>query len=116
MFIKQTNKKLENRLAVALILIASISGWGQSREEQADYISLVWNSNMPDDLRDFFDQEKIRTTYKINKDLNPFYLRGDFDGDKKMDYALAAIEIKTEKKGILIYHSRDKVTLYIRSW
>jgi hypothetical protein len=88
------------------MLITSIYGWGQSREDQerADYINLVWSSNMPDDLRDFYDQEKIRTTYKINKDLNPFYLRGDFDGDKKIDYALAVIELKTDKKGILIYH------------
>ena len=64
---------------------------------------------MPDELRDFYDQENIRTTYKINKDLNPFYLRGDFDGDKKIDYAFAVIEIKTDKKGILIYHLGTKM-------
>ena len=98
------------RLTIALILTTAIYGWGQTREEQerADYINLVWNSNMPDDLRDFYDQEKIRTTYKINRDLNPFYLRGDFNGDKKTDYALAVIESKTDKKGILIYHPATK--------
>lgn len=99
------------RLTIALILATSIYASGQSVEERqrADYVILVWNSNMPDELRDFYEQEKIRTTYKINKDLNPFYLRGDFDGDKKMDYALAVVEIKTEKKGILIYHSGTKM-------
>ena len=98
------------RFTIALILATSICASGQSVEEQqrADYVSLVWNSNMPDELRDFYDQEKIRTTYKINKDLNPFYLRGDFDGDKKIDYALAVIESKTHKKGILIYHPATK--------
>ena len=98
-------------LTTALILATSFYCWGQSVEEQqrADYISLVWSSNMPDELRDFYGQEKIRTTYKINKDLNPFYLRGDFDGDRKMDYALAIVEIKTEKKGILIYHIGTKL-------
>ena len=50
----------------------------------------------------------IKTNYKINKDLNPFYLRGDFNGDKKIDYALAVIESKTGKKGILIYHPATK--------
>lgn len=95
------------RLTIALILATTIYSWGQNRE-QADYINLVWNSNMPDDLQGFYNQEKIQTTYKINKDLNPFYLRGDFDGDEKMDYALAVIEIKTEKKGILIYHLGTK--------
>jgi hypothetical protein len=100
-----------NRLTIALILVTYIYASGQSVEEQqrADYVSLVWSSNMPDELRDFYDQEKIRTTYRINKDLNPFYLRGDFDGDKKMDYALAVVEIKTDKKGILIYHSGTKM-------
>jgi hypothetical protein len=59
-------------------------------------------------LYNFYNQEKIRRAYKINRDLNPFYLRGDFDGDKKADYALAIVESKTAKKGILIYHSTNK--------
>jgi hypothetical protein len=98
-----------NRLTIILILtIPTIYGRGQEREEQADYIRLVWVSNMPDDLADFYNQEKIKTTYKINKSLNPFYLRGDFNGDKKVDYALAVIESTTDKKGILIYHPATK--------
>jgi len=62
-----------------------ICSWGQSKkkEQSEDRVQFVFNSNMPDNLRDFYEQEKIRTTYKINRDLNPFYLRGDFDGDKK---------------------------------
>lgn len=68
----------------------------------------MFDSNLPDNLRDFYEQEKIRTNYKINRDLNPFYLRGDFDGDKKIDYALAVVESKTNKKGILIYHPTTK--------
>ena len=96
------------KLAIAFILTTTIYSWGQSSKEQSDYINLVWSSNMPDDLRYFYNQEKIQTAYKINKNLNPFYLRGDFDGDKKIDYALAVIESKNDKKGILIYHPATK--------
>ena len=98
------------RLTTILILTYSTIACGQTSEEKerADYIQLVWNENMPDDLFDFYKQENIKSTYKINRDLNPFYLRVDFNGDKKVDYALAVIESKTDKKGILIYHPATK--------
>lgn len=103
---------MKKQTTILILTIATIACWGQTREEQekTDYIQLVWNSNMPDDLYEFFNQEDIKTNYKINKDLNPFYLRGDFNGDKKIDYALAVIESKTDKKGILIYHPATKTT------
>ena len=63
---------------------------------------------MPDDLYTLFNQDDIKKNYTINKELNPFFLRGDFNGDKKIDYALAVIELKTNKKGILIYHPATK--------
>jgi hypothetical protein len=80
--------------------------WGQTKEqkEKEDRLQFVFASNLPDILYKFYNQDKILTNYKINRDLNPFYLRGDFDGDKKIDYALAVIESTTEKKGFLIYH------------
>src|SRR5690606_4874337 len=95
------------RLTTILILTtATITSWGQTKEqkENESYLQFVFESNLPDNLYHFYNQDKIRTTYKINRDLNPFYLRGDFDGDGKIDYALAVIESKTNKKGILIYH------------
>lgn len=99
------------RLTTFLVLtIGTITCWGQTKEqkEKEEQLQFVFDSNLPDNLFDFYNQEKIRTTYKINRDLNPFYLRGDFDGDKKVDYALAVVESKTDKKGILIYHPATK--------
>ncbi|MFN7436485.1 MAG: hypothetical protein ACK5SJ_08585 [Bacteroidota bacterium] len=99
------------RLTTSFILtIATIACCGQTAEQKVNegQIQFVFNSNLPDDLYDFYNQEKIRTTYKINRDLNPFYLRGDFDGDKKIDYALAVVESRTDKRGILIYHPVTK--------
>ncbi|MFZ6009796.1 MAG: hypothetical protein ACOYXT_05550 [Bacteroidota bacterium] len=98
------------RTTILILTIATITCWGQTKEEKEkeDRVQFVFDSNLPDNLHDFFNQEKIRTTYKINRDLNPFYLRGDFDGDTKTDYVLAVIESTTDKKGFLIYHPSTK--------
>jgi hypothetical protein len=98
---------MKKRTTILLLTIATITCWGQTKEqkEKENYLKFVFESNLPDNLYHFYNQEKIRTTYKINQEINPFYLRGDFDGDKKADYALAVIESKTNKKGILIYHT-----------
>ena len=66
---------------ITFVFFIYIVSWDKT---QQGYLQLVWNSNMPDDLYDFFNQEDIKTNYKINKHLNPFYLRGDFNGDKKL--------------------------------
>jgi hypothetical protein len=101
---------MKRQTTILILTIAAITCWGQTREqnENEERLQFVFNSNLPDKLSDFYNQEKIRTTYKINRDINPFYLRGDFDGDKKIDYALAVIESTTEKKGFLIYHPSTK--------
>lgn len=98
------------RLFLLIIpIFINLTGWAQEvNQERADYIKLKWDSNFPDELYTFYNQEKIKNIYEINKDLNPLYLRGDFDGDKKIDYVLAIIETKTQKKGILIYHTEKK--------
>ncbi len=101
---------MKRRTTILILTLATIVCWGQTKEqkEKEDQIQFVFDSNLPDDLYNFYNQEDIRTKYKINRDLNPFYLRGDFNGDKKTDYALAVIESTTDKKGILIYHSTTK--------
>ncbi len=94
------------RLICCIVFFAlSISSFGQTAPEENDF---VFEANLPNEIRDFYDQEKIRTNYIIRKDLNPFYLRGDLDGDKKMDCALGITEKKSGKKGILIYHTGTK--------
>ncbi len=106
----QSRVQMKRRTTILILTIATLTCWGQTKEEKEkeERLQFVFGSNLPDDLYDFYNQEKIRTTYKINRDLNPFYLRGDFDGDKKTDYALAVIESATDKKGIIIYHPATK--------
>jgi hypothetical protein len=43
--------------------------------------------------------EQAEKGYSLNPGLNPFYLRGDFDGDGKADHAVAVI--REEKHGVL---------------
>lgn len=96
------------RLTTILFLTFATLTWGQTKGQKENRLEFLFDSNLPDNLYHFYNQEKIKTIYKFNRELNPFYLRGDFDGDKKIDYALAVIESTTDKKGILIYHPATK--------
>jgi hypothetical protein len=90
------------RLLIAFLLLTPTIALGQ---ESDDYKIFVFESNLPDELNHFYSQEIIKNAYSIRMDLNPFFLKGDFDGDKKQDYALSIVERKTNKKGILICHT-----------
>jgi len=97
------------RLLTILVLTIPTIGLGQGKNDQPE--TFVFESNLPDEIQEFY-KEKIKGIYSIRTDLNPFYIRGDFNGDKKQDYALSIVERKTDKNGILIYHSGTK-TYYI---
>jgi uncharacterized alpha/beta hydrolase family protein len=101
---------MQKQIIILALIFTIITCWGQTTEqnEKEIYTQLVFESNLPDNLYEFYNQERIRAAYKINRDLNPFYLRGDFDGDKNTDYALAVIQSKTNYKGFLIYHPSTK--------
>jgi hypothetical protein len=93
-----------NLFVVTLVLTIPTLLFGQGTHEQDKIFGL--ESNLPAEIENLYKQEKIKSIYSIRTDLNPFYLRGDFDGDKKQDYALGIVERKTDKKGILIYHTK----------
>ena len=99
------------KLLILLTLTIPTIVFGQGGNEQ--YKTFVFESNLPDELYNFYSQDKIKSNFLIRTDLNPFYLRGDFDGDKKQDYALSVVEKKTNKKGILIYHTGTKTDYII---
>jgi hypothetical protein len=57
----------------------------------------------------FWIHHSIRThefedKYEISFHINPFYQRGDFDGDGEPDYAVAIVNKKSKEKGIAIFH------------
>jgi hypothetical protein len=40
--------------------------------------------------------------YQVDPWLNPFYLSGDFDGDRQLDAALLVRDVRTQKRGIAV--------------
>jgi hypothetical protein len=50
--------------------------------------------------------------YEVSFSMNPFYLRGDFNGDGKIDVAVLVKQRSTGKSGIAIVHGgTSKVTI-----
>ncbi len=92
-------------ILLSLVIPTIAFGQGDNDEDKV----FIFQSNLPNELDHFYNQETIKANYSIRTDLNPFYLRGDFDGDNKQDYALSIVEKKTEKIGILVYHSGTKI-------
>lgn len=54
--------------------------------------------DMPPKLRELFGAPPMASRYDPSDRINPFYLRGDFDGDGKPDYAVL---IKAKSHGKL---------------
>ena len=55
----------------------------------------------------------LESAYVFSDRLNPFYLRGDFNGDGLQDVASLIEEVKTKRYGIAIFHSKEKNVIYI---
>jgi len=56
-------------------------------------------SSMPSELRALIKKQKLDLKYTpVYGEVNPYYLCGDFDGDKIRDYAVILKLIKTDKK------------------
>lgn len=89
------------KILIILIFTIPFVVLGQSNK---DHEVLVFETNLPDEVRDFYN-EMIKNEYSLRIDVNPFYLKGDFDGDKKLDYAINVLDRKTNKAGIVIYHT-----------
>lgn len=72
-----------------------------------EYTEYIQELNTPEWVRDLLDTSKLNTKYAFIYTINPFYLRGDFNGDKSNDVAILIKETKTNKAGIAIFHSTE---------
>ena len=75
-----------------------------SFSQDEDYEQFVLSSSLPAEIRTKF-QLHFSEDYLLNKNLNPFYLRGDFNGDQRIDYAISVINKESKKTGIVIFHT-----------
>ena len=74
---------------------------------QLDYSRKVaWN--LPDDAQKRLDEVKFFDYYQLSDGVNPFYVRGDLDGDGKPDYAILVTSKKTDNRFIVICRTGSK--------
>jgi hypothetical protein len=55
---------------------------------------------LPSVAADRFVREGIWKSYDLSGRLNPFYLRGDFDGDGKTDYVVLLVSLRDKREAI----------------
>lgn len=58
--------------------------------------------NLPEGLTTCLQSQKIFASYELSASINPFYLRGDFDGDGRIDHAILIKEKSTGRRGVCI--------------
>jgi len=64
--------------------------------------------NLPPSVFNRFESENFLKGYDLCDKINPFYLRGDFDGDGIADYAILVTSRSTKQVGIAIARSGAK--------
>jgi hypothetical protein len=80
-------------------LLCSFSVFGQNDQ----YLIM---HKMPEWFSDVFIKKGLLNEYFLSEYVNPFYFEEDFNNDGNLDIAVAIIDIKTLKKGILIVHGK----------
>ena len=60
--------------------------------------------NFPREAEFVFKASSYSKTHEIVIHLNPYYVQGDFNGDRKLDTAFFVRERKSGKIGIIVFH------------
>ena len=87
-----------------LFLLLTVIATPQTRVAQDEHP----NWNLPPEVSNRLQEENFASRYEISTKLNPFYLRGDFDGDSTPDYAVLVVNRATRVAGIAMIRSRTK--------
>jgi hypothetical protein len=83
------------------------------------FLLFVWNTpashaqeiveeNVPSEIAMAIELGPFAQSYSIDGSVNPFYLRGDFDGDGKADYAIRIKSKRSGELGFAIWLSSQK--------
>ncbi|MGB7624953.1 MAG: hypothetical protein WBN92_21605, partial [Terriglobia bacterium] len=68
--------------------------------------------SLPDEVSAKFAQQHLWDRYSISTRVNPFYQRGDFDGDGKPDFAvLVTANFSHEEAIVFVLSSRPKAII-----
>ena len=68
----------------------------------------VETENIPDEVLPIVETGRFAESFAVNGGMNPFYLRGDFDGDHKPDYAMWTKAKNSGQVGIAVWLSSKK--------
>jgi hypothetical protein len=79
-------------------------------EDNRDWVQ---RQNVPDWIVQLFSAKKLCAQYEFAFTLNPFYLRGDFNGDGKPDAAILVRNKESAKVGIAICHARKNEVFFV---
>ncbi|WP_303917911.1 hypothetical protein [Draconibacterium sediminis] len=94
---------------IIFICLFGLNTYGQRLN--IDDFKLV--ESLPDWITFKIDEIKTEKDLLLDKEMNPFYLETDFNGDDKLDIAFCVKDKLTNKKGILIIHGGDFKTYLI---
>jgi hypothetical protein len=61
--------------------------------------------NVPETIERAISKGPLAKDYEVSFDVNPFYLRGDFNDDGEVDVAVLVKQRSTGKVGIAIIHA-----------
>jgi hypothetical protein len=86
-----------------LLLLMATCCFAQLKYDRA----IEWS--LPDTVQKRFATAHFLDTYDLSDRINPFYLRGDFDGDGQPDYAVLVTNKNSKKSEIAICLSTRKV-------
>jgi hypothetical protein len=90
------------RVISLLIVLYGVTFSQQSEKEWAQ------QQNIPPEIIDAFNHAHYDSMYTISFHINPFYLRGDFNGDNIIDCAVLVKNKSTGTIGIAIVDGRKK--------
>jgi hypothetical protein len=102
-------------VAFTLLLVIAISVAEPAAKDPAHSQTagaLVQTNDIPESVQTAITNGSLGKKYEVSFHLSPFYLRGDFNGDGKMDVAVLVKQRSSSKLGIAIVHgATNKVTI-----
>lgn len=69
----------------------------------------IW---IPNDIEECISKVDVGEPFNFETEFNPFYLRADFDGNKRMDYAILIKGVTTQKRGVVICKDAERPLVF----
>jgi hypothetical protein len=89
---------------IVLSVFLSISLLLTAQEDSLKLENDLLESRIPQWVKPIMNEAEWTHKFQISDSLNPFYLEGDFNGDKYSDIAFHVVNSENGKTGILIVH------------